>query len=150
MHSKKHVKRVIQYPYKDIGDRIRTVRQRAGLTQVEFAEKIDMSIPNTWKLEHGAICPQLDTLEIIRDRLGADPAEIMFGTPSVQRESSYQQVIDRYARRRGLPASAAALLKRVQYDTMGIVGEPTDDGLDRIRMLIETNVALSKQKETRR
>lgn len=147
MRRTKTVKKVLTYPYRDIGARVTAMRHRAGLTQVEFGAAIGMSAPHTWRIEHGVVCPSLELLQLLKDKFGADPSELLFGVPSVHKAASNSEAVATYAKRRGLSPQAVALLKQVPFETLGIVGKPTDDEIDRVRMLIETNQALGARRD---
>lgn len=149
MRQTKTVKKIIERPYVEIGARVVAVRTKADLSQVALADLLEMSVTNMWRIENGAICPTLDVLEKLREKLGADPAFILFGTPSAVRPATHSQVIEKYARKRGLPASLVTALKQLPWESLGVVGIPTDDEIDRVRSVIETNKALASRPEKR-
>ena len=63
-----------------IGQRIRGVRKRKGLTITALAERAGMKRPNLSRLERGKHRPSLDTLERIAEALGVPVAELVRNT----------------------------------------------------------------------
>lgn len=59
----------------DIGDKIRNLRLRMGLTQEELAERSDLTKGFISQLEHDNTSPSVDTLENIVGALGTTMAE---------------------------------------------------------------------------
>jgi predicted transcriptional regulator len=52
-------------------------RRRAGMTQVEFAEKLSMHQVEISRMERGEHCPRLDTVVRVIAKLEADPRELV-------------------------------------------------------------------------
>jgi transcriptional regulator with XRE-family HTH domain len=52
-------------------------RQRAGLTQTQFAERLSMRQVDVSRLEKGYQCPRLDTVVRVIAALEADPRELV-------------------------------------------------------------------------
>jgi transcriptional regulator with XRE-family HTH domain len=136
-------------PYQEVGARLAALREKEGLGQAELARAIDMSIGNLWRIENGVICPTRDFLLDLRQRYGWDPSFVMFGTPAAARPMSHAKTLDAYANRRNLSAREAALLKQLPWELLGIVGVPSEGEIDRVRMFVETNRALARNKEQR-
>ncbi len=67
--------------YREIGARIRALRQALRLTQAEVAEKIGIDSSFYGQIERGANAPSLKTLFAIAAALGAEPAHLL---PSVR------------------------------------------------------------------
>ncbi len=55
-----------------IGARVRTERERLGLTQAELAERMNASQPMIARLEAGGVTPSLETLHRAADALGLE------------------------------------------------------------------------------
>ena len=62
-----------------IGERIRDVRHRKGLSQEELAEKADINRTYLSQLEHNKSSPTLDVVERIAAALGVTSVELMGG-----------------------------------------------------------------------
>lgn len=54
-----------------------SARQREGLTQAQFAEKLSMDQVDVSRLESGGRCPRLDTFVRVIVALEADPRELV-------------------------------------------------------------------------
>ena len=52
-----------EYPWKNIGDRIRETRQRLGLTQAQLASQVGVSSQTVWSWEAGRVKPTHEHLE---------------------------------------------------------------------------------------
>ncbi|MEV6313346.1 helix-turn-helix transcriptional regulator [Streptomyces sp. NPDC051840] len=63
------------------GDRIRTARQVAGLTQEQVALRIDMDRATYNRIEQGHSSPLLDSLIRIADAIGVDLADLVRTDP---------------------------------------------------------------------
>lgn len=55
---------------KRLGNRIRELRARAGLTQAQLADRVDISHEFMSRLERGLKAPSLNTVEKVADALG--------------------------------------------------------------------------------
>ncbi len=55
-----------------LGARIRVERERLGLTQTEFAERMGTTQPTIARLEAGAFTPNLDTLHRVAESFGLE------------------------------------------------------------------------------
>lgn len=62
-----------------VGERIRAIRNRLGLSQEDVANLAEMHPTNYGKIERGAANPSLTTLLRIADALDADPADFVDG-----------------------------------------------------------------------
>lgn len=60
-----------------IGDRIRTARQTAGLTQQQVAERIDMDRATYNRIEQGHAAALIDSLIRIADAIGVPLADLV-------------------------------------------------------------------------
>jgi transcriptional regulator with XRE-family HTH domain len=60
---------------KKLGIRLFQLRNEAGLTQAELAEKADLSIDSISRIERGERAPSLESLENIASALGVEPME---------------------------------------------------------------------------
>ncbi len=56
----------------ELGSRVRTERERRGLTQAELAERMGTTQPTVARLEAGGVTPSLDTLHRVADALGLE------------------------------------------------------------------------------
>lgn len=56
----------------ELGARVKTERERLGLTQSELAEKMGTTQPTIARLEAGGVTPSLDTLHRAADALGLE------------------------------------------------------------------------------
>lgn len=57
-----------------IGERIRAARKKAGLTQMELADKMGVTEPAIRAIEIRTKSPRVDTIERIASALGVSPA----------------------------------------------------------------------------
>jgi DNA-binding XRE family transcriptional regulator len=64
-------------PYASVGDRVRTARERAGMSQSMLAAKTGIHQTRISRLEHGCHCPRLDTLERVATVLGCSVTELL-------------------------------------------------------------------------
>ncbi|MEX1038155.1 MAG: helix-turn-helix transcriptional regulator [Acidimicrobiia bacterium] len=55
-----------------LGARVRTERERLGLTQTELAERMETTQPTIARLEAGGVTPSLDTLHRAANALGLE------------------------------------------------------------------------------
>jgi transcriptional regulator with XRE-family HTH domain len=62
---------------KKLGVRLFQLRNEAGLTQAELAEKADLSIDSINKIERGERAPSLESLEKIASALEVEPMDIL-------------------------------------------------------------------------
>lgn len=56
----------------ELGARVRTERERLGLTQTEMAQRMGTSQPTVARLEAGGVTPSLDTLHQVAEALGLE------------------------------------------------------------------------------
>ena len=56
----------------DLGVRVRSERERLGLTQAELAQRMGTTQPTVARLEAGGVTPSLDTLHRAADALGLE------------------------------------------------------------------------------
>ena len=78
-----------------MGDRIREARKKLGLTQEQFAEKLDVSVTYVSELERGLKMPSMqlfinlvETLDVSADHLLQDSvsARRVYGDPQIDRK----------------------------------------------------------------
>lgn len=62
-----------------LGERVRSVRLRLGLSQEDVADLADMHVTNLGKIERGQSNPSLTTLVRVAGVLNVDPAELVEG-----------------------------------------------------------------------
>lgn len=60
-----------------LGDRIRKARKARGLTQLEVAEKLEMSIGIIERWEAGTRTPRLSALKKLAKVLGCPPGDLL-------------------------------------------------------------------------
>ncbi|GFK94767.1 putative diguanylate cyclase YdaM [Fundidesulfovibrio magnetotacticus] len=61
---------------KRFGNRLRNLRQQAGLTQVQLAERVGLSDRYLGRVERGMVSPSFECIERMAQALGVDPAEL--------------------------------------------------------------------------
>lgn len=61
---------------KRFGQRVRTLRKRAGLTQEELAGQAGISVDFLSLVERGVNAPSFETLEKLADALGIAPKDL--------------------------------------------------------------------------
>ena len=71
-------------PTKDVGERLRSLRVAAGLTQSDLAEG-RFSKEYVSQIERGKTRPTAETLEWLAERLGVDPAYLGSGVSAEER-----------------------------------------------------------------
>lgn len=64
-------------PHVPVGDRVRSARERAGVSQSVLAMKTGIHQTRISRLEHGRHCPRLDTLERVATVLGCSVTELL-------------------------------------------------------------------------
>lgn len=62
-----------------IGNNVRLLRKRSGLSQAELAQKVGVWQTQISQIESGAANPSLDLLQRIAQTLGVTPGAIMDG-----------------------------------------------------------------------
>lgn len=92
-----------------LGRRVAELRELAGLTQAQLAEKIDVSTETVSRLERGAAVPSLARLEDLATALGIDLARMF-------------DVRTRSARRRAEEKLLLSLRRRSADDIELLVG----------------------------
>lgn len=70
----------------DFGQRLRSLRAKANMTQAELAQKLDVSRPAVGSWESGKIRPRLDKLSQLAELFGITVSELM-GEPAGQERS---------------------------------------------------------------
>ncbi len=63
-----------------IGNEIKSARERAGLTQQEFAEMVSLGTKNVSDIERGVCGITISTLKRICEKLSVSSDEIIFGS----------------------------------------------------------------------
>lgn len=91
----------------EIGARVRTIRQGAGLTQEQFSEKIDVTAAYISELERGMVGISVSKVKQIALEFGVSCDEIIMG-------SSHSNDVSRIAEKlKHLPSDQADLLENV-------------------------------------
>jgi transcriptional regulator with XRE-family HTH domain len=60
-----------------IGERVKKLRIRSAMTQVELAKAAGISPNTVWRLETGQHAPQLGTIRKVAQALGVAPHELI-------------------------------------------------------------------------
>ena len=76
-HFSKNMNRIAAQ--RQLGRKIRTMRQSRGLTQEAFARMCGITAGRMWKLENGRVNATLATLIRISNQLETQPAELLRG-----------------------------------------------------------------------
>ena len=66
-----------EYPWKNIGDRIREARTKLGLTQAQLARQVGVSSQTVWSWEAGRVRPKHEHLEELAFRCEVSTAWIL-------------------------------------------------------------------------
>jgi transcriptional regulator with XRE-family HTH domain len=82
----------------EVGQRIRIVREKAGLTQQEFADVLDCSRRQLAKIEDAQATPSIWNLRTIRAKFNIDPEWIIEGPGINPRAHARTQEWERYDR----------------------------------------------------
>ena len=83
------------YDMKACGTRIQNLRKNRGLTQNQFAEKLNMSVSSIVKIEAGKHGVSIDTLLLMKDILQVSTDYLLLGDkPMVDYEQDIQQILD--------------------------------------------------------
>ena len=85
-----------------LADRIRTARKAAGLSQVDAAERADMSRSQWWQLEHGQPAdPQASTLRRVADALETTTDALTTDVPDLDglTDTDFDEALRWHARR---------------------------------------------------
>ncbi len=80
-----------------IGERIKTLRRQAGLTQERLAEKVGLDARHLSRLEVGRNYPSLDSLERIAKVLNVPLVEF-FQFPSLETTASLRAYLTKFAK----------------------------------------------------
>ena len=80
---------------KELGEKIKRLRNKKGLTQVQLAEKIDISSRNLSKIELGLSFVKAETLERILESLDVTTEE-MFANDHIKSSEELRDGIEQY------------------------------------------------------
>ena len=75
----------------EIGEQIRYARERAKLTQEQFAERIEVSPQYVSDLERGVVGISIATLKRACVVLGVSSDQVLFGAPSENRSAMIEE-----------------------------------------------------------
>ncbi len=78
---------VMQTDFKKIGKAVKDNRIKKGLSQTQFAERVNISVPYLSNIESGAKQPSLDILISIANELQVTVDELLVGTQSYDKAS---------------------------------------------------------------
>lgn len=88
----------------DMGDRIKYLRERAGLTQEELGEKIGVQKSAIMKYESGTVENiKRSSVKIMAEALGVTPSYLMFGEEKQPTQASGPKVEELIRLFEGLP-----------------------------------------------
>lgn len=90
-----------------LGDRLRTARLQAGLSQTKLAERSGIQKPTLSRYENGHVLPSIPSLQRLARSLGVDLSELL----SVPDRD--EQLITRVLRERGIYARSLAEANRI-------------------------------------
>jgi prephenate dehydratase len=90
-----------------LADRIKQVRQTAGLTQAELADALGVSQPTVNRWETGETEPARTTLEQLAEATGAAPEWLAFGRPAVREAAATDGAQPEIVIPAGVPRAAA-------------------------------------------
>lgn len=76
----------------EFGEKLRSLRMKAGLTQLDIAEKLDVSAAAIGAWENGRAKPRLTKLGQLAELLGTSAADLMGETPEPVRPNGAQYV----------------------------------------------------------
>ena len=72
----------------EIGERIKTARKAAGLSQTELATRLDKTLRTIQKYESGEIEPSIAMINAIAKELNVSPADLIgYRRPSIELKS---------------------------------------------------------------
>ena len=91
-----------EYPWKNIGDRIREARTKLGLTQKELAAQVGVTSQTVWSWEAGRVKPKHEHLEELAYRCGVSTAWIL-GRDMLEAELLQEASVSFYDAVEGLP-----------------------------------------------
>ena len=102
---------------KIIGENLKVLRKTLGITQMEAAERIDISVSGYWEIERGNANPTLRTLELIAKGLEVPPLALL--KDSMEEEKVQ---ITRAIMQISLAVNKLTLLQRKQFlDLVGLL-----------------------------
>lgn len=65
---------------RELGERIKSVRLRSGLSQADFAARIGFSQPTIWRIEAGTRIPDAQMLKAIVEEFDCGVTWLLLGT----------------------------------------------------------------------
>lgn len=100
---------------RDIGQRIRTLRQERQMTQVELAERLDMTQSNLSAIERGARGVTVHQVVRVAKALAASTDEVLIGenVPSPRKSLRHRRFMQRVQEVEHLPDSDRRILLQI-------------------------------------
>lgn len=100
---------------RDIGQRIRSLRQQLQMTQVELSERLDMTQSNLSAIERGARGVTVHQVVRIAKALGASTDEILVGenVPTPRKSLRHRRLLQQLQRVEQLPDSDRRVLLQI-------------------------------------
>ena len=77
---------------KDLGARLRAVRDKRGLTQQQLADRLESYAPRISQYESGAVVPEAETLAVLAEALEVSLDELVLGRTITSGEDGLQDV----------------------------------------------------------
>jgi ribosome-binding protein aMBF1 (putative translation factor) len=71
-------------PEEALGERIRRLRRKHGVSMVHLASCVGVSRPTLWKWEKGAVFPRQDMIRLLARTLGVSEKELIYGNQQVR------------------------------------------------------------------
>ncbi|MCB9742236.1 MAG: helix-turn-helix transcriptional regulator [Alphaproteobacteria bacterium] len=107
---------------KRLGERLRALRLRQGLTQQDLADRVGVSPPEISKYERARRAPSLESLAALAEGLGLPLSEVVAFEGSENASPELQRILHRL---HGQPPETVALVARlvevVAQDSGGVV-----------------------------
>lgn len=126
-----------------IGSKLKDQRKKKGLTQVELAEKANMSRSYIADIERDRYNPSVDTLKTISDALGINPSELIDDDPNhdpyaltAKDERDIARDLDRMMKDLDSKEALAFYGEKVEFD---------EEARELLRMSMEQTMRLAKQ-----
>lgn len=129
-----------------IGSKIKENRKRKGLTQVELAEKANLSRSYVADIERDRYNPSVDTLQTIASALGIHPSALL-DIPYVAEPGAYYELNQKDER--DIAKDLERILANLESDRAlsyyGEAAEFDDEAKEMLRIQLEQTMRMAKQ-----